>query len=82
MGEHHYPSEDYPPYRALGRTVNLCFEELGAETVFVEPTSSTIKASNLMPAALTRREWLRLSAGALLSLGVCRAGCVAQTLWP
>jgi mannose-6-phosphate isomerase-like protein (cupin superfamily) len=23
--------------RALGRTVNLCFEKLGAETVFVEP---------------------------------------------
>jgi mannose-6-phosphate isomerase-like protein (cupin superfamily) len=23
--------------RALGRTVNLCFENLGAETVFVDP---------------------------------------------
>ena len=23
--------------RAIGRTVNLCFEELAAETVFVEP---------------------------------------------
>lgn len=23
--------------RALGRTVNLCFERLGAETIFVEP---------------------------------------------
>jgi len=22
--------------RAIGRTVNLCFEELGAETVFVD----------------------------------------------
>ena len=25
--------------RAIGRTVNLCFEELGAETVFVEPAA-------------------------------------------
>jgi mannose-6-phosphate isomerase-like protein (cupin superfamily) len=25
--------------RAMGRTVNLCFEELGAETVFVEPAA-------------------------------------------
>jgi mannose-6-phosphate isomerase-like protein (cupin superfamily) len=25
--------------RAIGRTVNLCFEELGAETVFVEQAS-------------------------------------------
>lgn len=27
--------------RAIGRTVNLCFEELGAETVFVERASDT-----------------------------------------
>ena len=25
--------------RAIGRTVNLCFEEFGAETVFVEPAA-------------------------------------------
>lgn len=25
--------------RAIGRTINLCFEELGAETVFVERTA-------------------------------------------
>jgi len=25
--------------RAIGRTVNLCFEELGAETVFVDRTA-------------------------------------------
>jgi mannose-6-phosphate isomerase-like protein (cupin superfamily) len=24
--------------RALGRTVNLCFEKMGADTVFIEPT--------------------------------------------
>jgi len=28
--------------RALGRTVNLCFEKLGAETVFVESSSSDL----------------------------------------
>ncbi|HEV8158580.1 MAG TPA: cupin domain-containing protein [Pyrinomonadaceae bacterium] len=27
--------------RAVGRTVNLCFEELAAETVFVEQTADT-----------------------------------------
>jgi len=27
--------------RAIGRTVNLCFEELAAETVFVEQTTDT-----------------------------------------
>lgn len=31
--------------RAIGRTVNLCFEELGAETVFVEHQSDTTNGS-------------------------------------
>ena len=31
--------------RAIGRTVNLCFEELAAETVFVELTTDTNPAS-------------------------------------
>jgi mannose-6-phosphate isomerase-like protein (cupin superfamily) len=30
------PAKTVHRTRALGRTVNLCFEELGAETVFVE----------------------------------------------
>jgi len=30
--------------RALGRTVNLCFEKLGAETVFVDAHSSSGRA--------------------------------------
>ena len=31
--------------RAVGRTVNLCFEELAAETVFVEQTADTDQVS-------------------------------------
>ncbi len=31
------PAKTLHRTRALGRTVNLCFEELAAETVFVEP---------------------------------------------
>ena len=31
--------------RAIGRTVNLCFEELGAETVFVERAANTDHAA-------------------------------------
>ncbi len=31
--------------RAIGRTVNLCFEELEAETVFVEQTADTAHSS-------------------------------------
>ena len=31
--------------RAIGRTVNLCFEELAAETVFVEQTADTDQVS-------------------------------------
>jgi mannose-6-phosphate isomerase-like protein (cupin superfamily) len=30
--------------RALGRTVNLCFEKLGAETVFIDAPSSSGRA--------------------------------------
>jgi len=30
--------------RALGRTVNLCFEKLGAETVFIDAPSSSHRA--------------------------------------
>ena len=33
------PAKTVHRTRALGRTVNLCFEELGAETVFVEPAA-------------------------------------------
>ena len=32
--------------RAIGRTVNLCFEELGAETVFVDRTSDNVSNDN------------------------------------
>jgi mannose-6-phosphate isomerase-like protein (cupin superfamily) len=31
------PAKTVHRTRAIGRTVNLCFEEIGAETVFVEP---------------------------------------------
>jgi mannose-6-phosphate isomerase-like protein (cupin superfamily) len=31
------PAKTLHRTRALGRTVNLCFEEVGAETVFVDP---------------------------------------------
>jgi hypothetical protein len=30
------PAKTIHRTRAIGRTVNLCFEELGAETVFVD----------------------------------------------
>jgi mannose-6-phosphate isomerase-like protein (cupin superfamily) len=33
------PAKTVHRTRAIGRTVNLCFEELGAETVFVEPAT-------------------------------------------
>jgi mannose-6-phosphate isomerase-like protein (cupin superfamily) len=36
------PAKTIHRTRALGRTVNLCFEELGAETVFVERTSNNV----------------------------------------
>lgn len=31
------PAKTFHRTRAIGRTVNLCFEEVGAETVFVDP---------------------------------------------
>ena|SRR5437870_9327948 len=31
--------------RAIGRTVNLCFEELAAETIFVEAMADTVDVS-------------------------------------
>ena len=36
------PAKTIHRTRALGRTVNLCFEELGAETVFVERKSDNV----------------------------------------
>ena len=38
------PAKTIHRTRALGRTVNLCFEELGAETVFVERNSDNVSS--------------------------------------